>query len=45
VPGWIISNGDIVTEVASFPFASIDVFNWSGNVDVVVDVYGYFVPV
>jgi hypothetical protein len=45
VPGWIISNGDIVTSVASFPFASMDVFNWSGNVDVVVDVYGYFVPV
>ena len=45
VPGWIISNGDIVTETASFPFSSIDVFNWSGNVDVVVDVYGYFVPV
>jgi hypothetical protein len=44
VPGWIISNGDIVTTVASFPFTSIDVFNWSGNVDVVVDVYGYFAP-
>ena len=45
VPGWIISNGDIVTTVASFPFTSMDVFNWSGNVDVVVDVYGYFAPV
>jgi hypothetical protein len=45
VPGWIISNGDIVTETASFPFSSIDVFNWSGNVDVVVDVYGYYVPI
>jgi hypothetical protein len=45
VPGWIISNGDIVTTVASFPFTSMDVFNWSGNVDVVVDVYGYFAPI
>jgi hypothetical protein len=45
VPGEIISNGDLLTTAASFPFTSIDVFNWSGNVDVVVDVYGYFVPV
>jgi len=34
-----------VTETAFFPFSSIDVFNWSGNVDVVVDVYGYYAPV
>lgn len=42
VPGEIISNGDLVASIASFPFTSLDVFNWAGNVDVIVDVYGYF---
>jgi len=42
VPGEIISNGDLVAEVAESPMTSMDVFNWAGNVDVVVDVYGYF---
>jgi len=42
VPGEIISNGDLVAEVADSPMTSMDVFNWAGNVDVVVDVYGYF---
>ena len=42
VPGEIISNGDLVAEVADTPMTSIDVFNWAGTVDVVVDVYGYF---
>jgi hypothetical protein len=42
VPGEIISNGDLVAEVSDIPMPSIDVFNWAGSVDVVVDVYGYF---
>ena len=43
VPGEIISNGDLLATIGSIgPFTSMDVFNWSGNVDVVVDVYGYF---
>jgi hypothetical protein len=42
VPGEIISNGDLVAEVADSPMTSLDVFNWAGTVDVVVDVYGYF---
>jgi hypothetical protein len=42
VPGEIISNGDLVAEVSDSPMTSIDVFNWAGTVDVVIDVYGYF---
>jgi len=42
VPGEIISNGDLVAEVSDIPLPSIDLFNWAGNVDAVVDVYGYF---
>ena len=42
VPGEIISNGDLVAEVSDTPMTSIDVFNWAGTVDVVIDVYGYF---
>jgi len=42
-PGEIISNSDLVVSVASFPTPSMDIFNWTGKVDVVVDVYGYFV--
>jgi len=40
--GEIISNGDLVAEVSDVPLPSIDVFNWAGNVDVIIDVYGYF---
>jgi hypothetical protein len=42
-PGEIISNGDIVAYLADFPSTSMDLFNWAGTVDVVIDVYGYFV--
>jgi hypothetical protein len=42
VPGEIISNGDLLAEASDTPTTSMDVFNWAGHVDVVVDVYGYF---
>ena len=41
-PGEIISNGDLVATIGSFPSISVDVFNWSGAVNVILDVYGYF---
>jgi hypothetical protein len=40
VPGDVIANGDLVGLSAG----AINIFNWAGNTDVAVDVFGYFVP-
>ena len=45
VPGDIISNGDLVSTGTSNPATAIELYNYLGNADVVVDLYGYFVPI
>ncbi len=45
VPGEVIANGDEVgVGTAGTAAGSVDVYNWAGNTDVVVDLFGYFVP-
>jgi hypothetical protein len=45
VPGEVIANADEVgVGTAGTATGSVDVYNWSGNTDVVVDLFGYFVP-
>lgn len=41
-PGETVANGDQVTAGISAPSTAIDVYNYAGNADVIVDVYGYF---
>jgi hypothetical protein len=42
VAGRTVASGDQVTAGLSSPSTAIDVFNYAGNADVIVDVYGYF---
>jgi len=42
VPGDIISNGDLVSTGTSNPATAIEIYNYAGTADVVVDLYGYY---
>jgi len=42
VPGDIISNGDLVSTGTSSPYTAIEMYNYQGNADVIVDLYGYY---
>jgi hypothetical protein len=42
VPGDIISNGDLASTGTSTPATALQVYNYAGTVDAVVDLYGYY---
>ena len=45
VPNDVIANGDMVSLSTTGTFGQVQIYNFSGTTDVVVDVFGYFVPV